>query len=290
MTPSTPLENSDPSPLPWSARAEESLSKVPFFVRPLVRRKVEHRVRQAGGRQVSLDDFQDAEKCFRALSAGKDPAELKAMMPAPNRPGVEMVLLESCRSELAGCPNGLLDTAPWREALEAWLRESGISERLRAKLEDDKVLYHHKIKLAMAACPNGCSRPQIAGLSLVGFVRPHCDYDACDLCGFCQEACPDQAITLGREGPIFHRQACQGCLSCGRACPSQAIGLSPARMRVFMGGKLGRHPHLAEPVGEARTPAQALEIIAPVLESYIEQGRRGERFSDWWLRSQKAGD
>lgn len=273
----------------WEPSAEQALKRVPFFVRPLARRKVEERVTGLGRALVTLADFQQAEAAFQALRGGRGEAELAQMLPQDNQPGVAMTLLEACRAELAGCPNRLLDTEPWRQALEGWLRADDVSERLRQRLPEAKVLHHHKLKLSLCGCPNGCSRPQVADLALVGFLRPRFDLAACTACGACAQACPDQAIALGEDGPVWDRNACLGCRACQGACPAGCISLGEPQARVLLGGKLGRHPRLARVVAEAADPEQALAILRQVVEQYLQEARPGQRFADWWGQRQPTG-
>lgn len=274
--------------MPWEPEAQDALGKVPFFVRPLVRKKVADQVAASGGQKVTLDDFKRAEAKFRAVRGGKSDKELESLLPAANRAGVQMVILEACRNELAGCPNSLIGTGVWHQAVSDWLEAEGVSELLRQKVGGDTILFHHKLKIAIAGCPNGCSRPQIADLALVGQVTPDCAHERCTGCGACREACPDRAIQLGDEGPLFDRDACLGCLVCKNACAEGCISLSPPRVRVLIGGKLGRHPHLAEQVAATDDPQEAVAVFDRAVKDYLKQGRPNERFAAWWARSQKG--
>ncbi len=203
----------------------------------------------------------------------------------PAAAGEEMVILEACRGLAGGCPNALLDTAPWLAALERWLEGDQVHRRLRRRLEGRPILYHHKLRIALAGCPNGCSRPQIADLALVGTVRPALEPGDCLGCGECVESCPDRAITLEDELPRFDLQLCLGCRGCQQACPQQCIQLSPPAARVLMGGKLGRHPRLAREVAQVESPPKAVELMAAEVERYLVESPPGTRFSAWWSAS-----
>jgi anaerobic sulfite reductase subunit C len=267
--------------LVWDQDAEEAMKKAPFFVRGLARRKVEERVAASGRKRVSLADVQEAEARFKAVRGGRSDQELAQVMPKENKPGVPMVVLESCRAQLAQCPNTLLDTGPWREAIEEWLKAAEINERLRLRISEDKVLFHHKLKIALAGCPNGCSRPQIADLALVGSVSPTFDEDACTACGSCVDVCPDNAIEL-QDVAIHDPDRCLGCMNCFEACEEGAIILSPPFARLYLGGKLGRHPRLALPAGQASESAQAVQVFSQAVERYLEEAPPGMRLATWW--------
>jgi len=272
--------------LDWSPGAGERLAQVPAFVRPLVRRKVEERVRERGGAIVSLADFERAEARFRSLTADRPAREVEEMMPRPNLPGTGMVVLQACRSQALGCPNQLLDLSPWQEALEAWLASPELNERLRSRVGEDKILFHHKLKISLSACPNGCSRPQIADLGLRARVRPSFELTDCTGCGQCAEVCPDRAIELEAGRPLWRAEACQGCLGCAQACPAGCVSLSEPGMELLAGGKLGRHPHLAEPAGLFQDPEELVSFLGRVLDRYLQEAAPGQRFADFWIQDQ----
>jgi anaerobic sulfite reductase subunit C len=279
----------DSGAISWDPAAERALKRVPRLVRPLARRKVAERVANSGRQRVGLADVQEAEARFQALRGGRSDQELAGLLPAANRPGASLVVLEACRAQLSGCPNVLLDTGPWQEALEEWLAQADISERLRRRVDGDQVLFHHKLKIALAGCPNGCSRPQIADLALVGAAQPSFDAQACTACGQCAEACPDEAIEIA-ETARWQAQRCLGCHQCARICPAGAINLSPPRARVLLGGKLGRHPRLAQEVALAAEPASAVALFSRTVEQYLSEAPAGERFAAWWQRKHREDD
>ena len=271
--------------LPWEDEAEQALARVPGFVRPLVRRKVRERVAAQGRSSVTLADFREAEAAFRRLTAGKSDQEIESMMPRPNQKGASLVVVEACRAKAVGCPNSLLDTGPWIEALEDWAARFDLSEKLRGLVAEDRILFHHKIKFSVSGCPNGCSRPQIADFGLRARVRPIFDPDGCTLCGACAEVCPDQALSL-EGGPLqWDRDACLGCLKCSSVCPAGCVTLASPQMELLVGGKLGRRPHLAEPVGIFSHPAELVLAIVDIMANYLNNTSPGQRFADFWLEN-----
>ena len=265
----------------WDKEAISALKSVPVFVRPLAKRKVEGMVRAQGRDMVSLADYRKAKARFDAVRGGRSEKGLGRMLPAENLPGTSLFLLESCRHELARCPNALIDTTLWREALEEWLANDSISGRLRAGITDSKVLYHHKLKLAVSGCPNGCARPQVADLAVVGALRPSFRAEACTSCGECAAACPDRAISLAPEA-VLNRSACQGCTACSKVCGFGAVETGSPFARLYAGGKLGRHPHLADFVGIAVRPEQAVELFSRYVEEFLRHGEPNQRFAAWW--------
>ena len=269
----------------WTAEAENALARVPLFVRPMARHKVEKQVQELGRDQVTQGDVEEAERRFRAVLAGKDPREAESALPRTNEPGVQMVTVEGCHGHLNNCPNLLLDAAGLSQAINSWIEREGISERLRQRVADEKILFHHKFRIAIAGCPNGCSRPQIADIGLVGFVTPEADPRDCSGCGACARACPDEAITLVDNAPGLDPRRCQGCTRCRDACAKHCIHLSPVGIRILAGGKLGRHPHLAETVCEVRTPAEAIAFLDRAMTAFAARADSHQRFADFWVQT-----
>jgi dissimilatory sulfite reductase (desulfoviridin) alpha/beta subunit len=215
----------------------------------------------------------------------KPEKELETMMPRDNEPGTPLVIIEACHNKLSNCPNALIDTDVWRGAVEEWVAAADVSERLRARVKDNKILFHHKFRISIAGCPNSCSRPQIADVGVVGCVRPDVSPGDCTVCGACEDACPDGAIAIEGGPPLFDRLACYGCRACTRACPNACITTSEPEARILAGGKLGRHPHLADTVGKVANPQQLTAYLDMLLTAFLKTARPGERFADCWQRA-----
>ena len=217
--------------LPWDQDAEKALKAVPFFARPLVRKKVEERVAKLGRKKVSMGDYKEAETRFRSVMASKTSEDLKHMMPAENKPDVEMLSFNICHHKVSNCPNLLIDTDYWRKTLDHWTALNDISEKLRCRIKTDLVYYHQKLHVSISACPNGCSRPQIADIGVTGFVRPVLNPEKCNSCAECVAACPDLAIAIGAAPPVFDLAGLPGVHQVQRSvCASDA---SPPRNRKF---------------------------------------------------------
>lgn len=199
-------------------------------------------------------------------------------------PEMETVVVTSRHTEPSTCSNILMNTLEWKVEVDRWLRENDIHERVRVKLGLDKVLFHRKLKISISSCPNACSRPQIADIGMIAFVTPEVDSEQCTVCGACVDVCIDNAITMGEDAPIFDRELCLGCLKCRDNCPVECISLSEPSMKILAGGKMGRHPHMAEEIGILKTPQEMIRHIDILLMDYLENARLGERFADYRLR------
>jgi dissimilatory sulfite reductase (desulfoviridin) alpha/beta subunit len=250
----------------------------------MVRSALEEQAEMKGAQTVTLGDLREARARFQTTVSGKSENDIGHMMPEDNRPGVSMVIVEACHNEMSACPNPLIQTSEWKHSLEQWARENNISERLRTKVNSDRIRYHNRFRISISGCPNSCSRPQIADIGLAGSVCPEFVPAECSSCGSCAQVCPDSAIWFDGDVPRFALAECQGCKACSSICPQECIYLSEPSVRITVGGKLGRHPHLGEIVGEATEPKGAVAIIDSIVNDYIEWAEPGERFADYWLR------
>ncbi len=155
--------------------------------------------------------------------------------------------------------------------------ESGWPDFLRAHVVGP-ILHHHAFRIAVAACPNGCSRPHVADVGIIRACIPALDPEPCTSCRLCQKTCPDGAIVMDTNGPIFDYSQCMRCGLCVARCPERALDCSQSGFRVVLGGKLGRHPRLATEVVGIH-PAECLPaMVAQCLDFYMQQYRKGLRF------------
>ena len=156
----------------WDQDAEKAIAGVPFYARGLVRRKLEEQARNRGSGIVTLNDLKEAEARFRSVMGGKSGSEMSRMMPQENVSGVEMAIIDECHSALSNCPNVLIPTADWKRAVEDWIGENGVSERLRLRIKSAKILHHQKLRISISGCPNGCSRPSDCGCRAGRVCKP----------------------------------------------------------------------------------------------------------------------
>jgi len=272
----------------WERAAEKELAEVPFFVQAMVRRKGEEGVEENGDARVEQADFQQACERLKKVMAGKSESRLKNLAPKANEPGVEMVVIETCRNELSNCPNVLIKTAEWERAFRRWADDRGLSEKLRSRVRGDKVLFHHKLRVSISGCPNACSRPQIADVGVTGFTIPAVVPELCMMCGECEAVCPDNAVTVDNAPPVFDCDACLGCHRCRKACPEECITNSKPGARLMLGGKLGRRPRLAQVAGEFQRPHELIKCVDEIVDDFVKKAMPGERFSEYRARSRGA--
>lgn len=187
--------------------------------------------------------------------------------------------LVRCRGAAGGgCPYALPVDPGFLAALAAAVAASGWPEFLARKL-GGPAHRHHRFQLAVSACANGCSRPQIADVGLIRASRPQIDPAACTGCGACTAACPDGAVSVVDGLAVIDRTACLACGRCVRACPTGTMSEAPG-WRVLLGGWLGRRPRLADELPGLVDGTAALDVLEASLARYMAAWRPGLKLGD----------
>ncbi len=214
---------------------------------------------------------------------------MDSSVPIPSLAGKEeMVLLEACRGVQRNCSNVLIETQVWEAAIGNWLSSKEISNKLRRRIKGNRVLRHQMVRIAVSGCPNGCTRPYVADIGLVGTIRPDANSELCTQCGACSEACPDGAITVDGTHAVFDRTKCMGCTKCRNVCSEKGIYLSDPSVVIYLGGKLGRHPRFGKKAFVARSPDEAIGFLDRLFDDYLNNGLPDERLPDFCDRVEGA--
>ena len=287
----------------WETDAARALSRVPFFVRKLARRRIEETVAAAGRSVVTLADARQARDGQMAkmsatarVSASQpsaapdpapsaDPAETLAGLSEAEIRKIEALAeqqhhetrlfsVKGCGGAV-GCPLALRDVRTMTEQVVATIAGSGLAETLAARITGP-ILSHHRFKVAVAGCPNSCSEPQIKDFALVAGSWPSLGDGDCTGCGECASVCREGAVSVVDLRPTFDEARCVGCGACAEVCPREAIVASRG-WTVMVGGRLGRHPRLATTVAVGVSDEEALASLERYLDLLQREGRPGER-------------
>lgn len=176
---------------------------------------------------------------------------------------------------LNSCPNALTTSEELLKNLEIILEEEKITEFLKEKVKGP-LKAHHKFKVGLSECPNACSQIQITDFALHGVVKIEANPKACCFCGSCLEVCEERAIELTDYGPKIDEERCVGCGHCIKICPEEALSEGFRGYKIYLGGKLGRHPRLATFLTYAEAH-EVLDIFRRVINLYKQYNEKGER-------------
>lgn len=186
-------------------------------------------------------------------------------------------VVEVCRGA-QGCRHRANEGgAELARGLEQALAGLDPASRMRAK-SGGSLRAHDCFRVSVSCCPNGCSRPQIADVGLLGAAEVQVTDEACLECEACLEACREEALSLDSGGPILNLDRCLRCGACAEVCPSRTLVVTRTGWRAQLGGRLGRHPRLAHELPDLFTSGQAVALAARCLTLHLDEARPGERF------------
>jgi anaerobic sulfite reductase subunit C len=255
----------------WSTEAEAAIKKVPFFVRKRVRNRVEREAEEAGKDLVTLTEVKATQKKYLQRMGDE----------------IQGYQIEGCFGP-GGCPNRAVEGDKLIERLEQTLKKA----QLRAFLEEQvrgPLKHHHEFRVAVADCPNACSQPQIRDAGILGAKEPGLTGEACTLCEACADVCREDAITLDdvKERPVIDDHRCVRCGQCIEACPTGTLAVRCSGYRVMLGGKLGRHPRLAEELPGLYSEDEVVDILEASLTLYKKKSKDGKRFAQVYWESKE---
>jgi dissimilatory sulfite reductase (desulfoviridin) alpha/beta subunit len=248
----------------WNKQAEDAVSRVPFFVRRRVRKKVEEEAASSGAGEVTLEHVTACQQ--RYLNRMED--EVRGYQ------------LETCFGP-GGCPNRAVADDGLAAQLEALLASKKIRDFLKTRVKGPLKL-HHEFRVSVSDCPNACSRPQISDIGLIAAVRPRFSEEECSRCAACVEVCREEALTLASADTrrSLDPNRCVSCGQCIRVCPTGSLENDAVGYRILVGGKLGRHPQLAREFEGIYSAEEVLRIVEQCLDHYLRENGEGERFGE----------
>ncbi len=197
----------------------------------------------------------------------------------------ETYVIQACQGALRDCRNALVaEPLTLLRQLEAVPLAVNWPGFLHARVQGGPK-NHHRFRVHLAACPNGCSQPHIADFACIGALQPRMP-EACQCCGVCVAVCPDRALALhpGDPAPILDPKQCLACGACIRNCPETAIDVAASGLRLLLGGRLGRRPRLAEELPGLYIASQAADVLEKAMRFLMNNYQAGQRLGDLLAR------
>ncbi len=188
-------------------------------------------------------------------------------------------VVETCKGPVEGCANRAAIDDGLGAAVSARFAAHDFGTALRAMVKG-RVKRRHEFRVAIADCPNACSRPQIADVGLIGAAEPRLTPETCHQCMGCVHACREGAVTHPGLLPIIDGSRCLRCGTCARLCLSGTLQVGRRGWRLQVGGRLGRHPRLAVELPGLLSSPGALAAVDCCIEHYLREARGGERFGE----------
>jgi dissimilatory sulfite reductase (desulfoviridin) alpha/beta subunit len=245
----------------WTAEAQETIRKVPFFVRKRVRARVEKEAAAEGKQLVTLAEV----RATQARYLSNMETDIKGYQ------------IETCFGT-GGCPNRAVISGDMVERIQSFMAEQNLLDFLKQRVPEG-LKYHHEFRIAVADCPNACSQPQIRDIGIIGVCSPAVTSEPCSACNACVDTCKEDAIQL-EEGCPAITKSCIQCGQCISVCPTGTLDKGAVGYRILLGGKLGRHPRLGEELPGIYDEDSVISIIRDCLSLYKQHCRHGERFAE----------
>jgi len=239
--------------MPCGNLTSEQLSGVARIAREYATGNVHITMRQ--GIQIPNVDIHNLDKITKELEDNGTP---------PGSCGPRVRNITSCPGN-SECNYGIIDTY-------------GIGGLLDREFfgEDMPV----KIKFAVTGCPNACAKPQENDFGVMGILKPAINTQDCTGCGTCTFMCPEKAIILENDKIKILWDICNLCGACVGACPSDLIIEEWKGQKIFVGGKIGRHPMLGKELTATRSDQETVAIFRKIIDWSKKNTKIGERFGD----------
>jgi anaerobic sulfite reductase subunit C len=186
--------------------------------------------------------------------------------------------LQPCRGLRGVCPFALAKDPLLVEQIDLAVRTSAWWPRVRPGMP-----HHLRLRVALAACPNACTMPQIRDIGIIATVTPRAVGSQCNGCGVCERTCREGAIVVQDGRAVLNESLCVGCGQCIQRCPRHVIDGSPIaidrdwepdpgplRLRILVGGRMGRHPRWAQDLCEVDV-ASAAAVVKAFLDVLARQ-------------------
>ncbi|MBI2252712.1 MAG: 4Fe-4S binding protein [Armatimonadetes bacterium] len=277
----------------WEKSAEDLINKAPFFIRGLVKKKILERAEKENLRLITPDFINQVKRAFgnekeEILKEQKEKFDFQTKIKEEdyNFTQEQFEIIEKLSNQnigyfektyeinlcagARGCPLSLIDVQKIGDDLKEKIENSKWQDNLLERRKNKPILRHHKFKIAVSGCPNACSEPQIKDFGVIGNLKPLRTPEICIQCGNCLKACRESSIILKEDGPEFDYQKCLNCGLCIASCPSGTIIGNEPFYKILAGGKLGRHPRLAEEVASLKNQEEIKKTLEEVINFFIE--------------------
>jgi dissimilatory sulfite reductase (desulfoviridin) alpha/beta subunit len=185
--------------------------------------------------------------------------------------------ISACRGVEGDCPFSLVDEPDMLGDIERVARESA---RVKAPADRDVCgpLHPKRLKIALSACPNACTQPQIKDVGVIAICVPAGIGASCDGCEQCEDVCREEAMAVRDSRATMQSERCVGCGACIGACPQKAIASDGVRFRILVGGAMGRHPRWGQELCVV-DGSHVVDQIERFLDRIARRAEQGERFA-----------
>ena len=136
----------------------------------------------------------------------------------------------------------------------------------------------HKFKFGVTGCQNNCLKAEENDVGIKGALKVEYQEDACIMCGVCEKACRENAITI-KDGKLsMDESKCNYCGRCAKACPTDAWAGKSGYL-VSFGGLFGNRIHKGESLVPVITSEEQLfRVTDAAIQFFDDHANPSERF------------
>lgn len=159
---------------------------------------------------------------------------------------------------------------------------SGNIDSYKIALELDKRYFArelpHKFKFGVTGCQNNCLKAEENDVGIKGAQIVSWKKEDCIMCGVCEKACRESAITIQDGNITLDEQKCSNCGRCVKSCPTDAWKGTPGFM-VSFGGTFGNHISEGKTLLPVITSEEQLyRVTDAAIQFFDDYANPGERF------------